>query len=182
MPGISLVEGSAQRVRVTGLRELNQFLVEKLPAKAAGRTLNRALRVAAKPIVAAAKNNAKRARNPHSFALSQSIQAWVARKRIRKHGLAGSLMIGPRRSHKPALVAYYDFYDSKRLTPQALENGIRHGHLVEWGTSQSSANPFMRPALDQNAARFIRSFADILGNEIEKETRKHERQTRKAKR
>lgn len=48
----------------------------------------------------------------------------------------------------------------------------RRAHLTEYGTAHSAARPFMRPALDENAARALTEMGRVLGEAIENEAKK----------
>ena len=57
------------------------------------------------------------------------------------------------------------------------ERGRRHvpanySHLVEFGTEHSRAEPFLRPALDQNKQKALTILRTGVGKNIEKEARK----------
>ena len=48
----------------------------------------------------------------------------------------------------------------------------RRAHLTEFGTEHSRAEPFIRPALDQDGPRAITAVGEFLGKGIEREARK----------
>ena len=52
-------------------------------------------------------------------------------------------------------------------------------HFVEFGTSQQSAQPYLRPAWDENKGRLIPNFSQEMGKEIERIGKRMERQARK---
>jgi len=156
------------KVKVLGLKELEDKLVRTIPAKAQTKVLRRALRIASRPMLNSARSKARRGKS-NSLAIAMSV--WNVRQGQRRR-TAASIEVGPRRNNKRALVAYYNFYKGKTPTPQQLINGIRHGHLVEWGTKGTPAHPFMRPAMDAHGQEVIRNFGRILGREIEKEAAK----------
>jgi len=50
--------------------------------------------------------------------------------------------------------------------------GRFYAHLIEFGTSKQSAQPFMRPALDNANEKALEKIGPKLGKEIEKQARK----------
>ena len=119
----------AATVRIDGLKELDREL-EKL-SRAAGRgVLRRSLQKAAPPLVDRMKSNAP----VNSGALRDSItastklaprQSRLHRKMFRDMRSAAELFVGPSYN---------------------LGDGGRHAHLLEFGTSKMSPQPFARPA------------------------------------
>ncbi len=163
------------KVKVLGLRELERKLTQQIPKKAQAKVVNRALRKAAKPMVQTARLRARRGK---SNALSIAMSIWQVKKRTKLRNF-GSVEFGPRRNNKRAIAAYWDFYAARTPTASDIINGIRHGHLVEWGTKTTPAHPFMRPALDAHGRQTIADFGKILGREIEKEAARGVRQGRR---
>ena len=123
-----------------------------------------------KTILPIAKQMARK--GDSSGALSESL-AMRARSqaKARRRGAVSSMTVAPVRSNRKAMAMYINHYlktgeislsDIARL----MGSGIRHGHLVEWGTSNPyrAANPFMYPALKAGYGAFLR----VLGSNIEK--------------
>ena len=163
-------------VKVEGLAHLRDVLIDKIPAQAREKVVVSALRRSFKPMVVAAKQNAARADNPHSLALSESIKLWKVsrRKKKKKSDTFATVEIGPRRSDKRALARLFTFHNRKTITPDQLRLGIRHGHLVEYGVPSRGipAQPFLRPAADSKAAAGISAFRKELGRAIDKQARR----------
>jgi len=154
-------------LKVDGLKELNRKL-EQFTVKTQKSMITSALRAAAKPIQAAAKQNAQRTRHPSSGALSQSIG--IKAKRLRGSAAVSSLWVAPIRTDKSAVSQYAGFYGGASVS--SVNAGIRHGHLVELGTKHSAARPWLRPALDQNKDRAVSIFKTTLAKRIDREVRK----------
>jgi HK97 gp10 family phage protein len=47
-----------------------------------------------------------------------------------------------------------------------LENDTRHFWLVEFGTAKTKAQPFLRPALEDNVQTATEAFADQIKKDI----------------
>ena len=153
-------------VKVSGLREVNDFLTRELPAKVAATAIAQALRMAAKPIRDAARSNAVALGG--SGALALAISAWRTKKNVKVGtDTAASVEVGPRRGNKAALARYYAFY-GKKPTPKMLQGGIRHGHLVEWGTKRTAPRRFMQRAFDAQAQNGVAIFEREIGAVVEK--------------
>jgi HK97 gp10 family phage protein len=151
-------------IRVDGLREVQKLLVEQLPARARTRVLARALRAGAVPMRDAARINA--AGLGGSGALAKSMGIWTRKRSGRD--TAASVEIGPRRSSKAALARYFSYY-GKKPTPKQMAAGLRHGHLVEWGTRRTPPRRFMQRAFDAHAERAVEIFRRDIGGFIERE-------------
>ncbi|MDP2129996.1 MAG: HK97-gp10 family putative phage morphogenesis protein [Erythrobacter sp.] len=136
--------------RIEGLRELEAALAD-LPKTTGKNVLGRVLKKAAAATVADAQSNAPR----DTGGLSASIivgaklngrQTSLNRQQL-KNRSGVEMFIGPS-------------YEKGK--------GGRHGHLLEFGTVNMPAQPFMRPAWDANKDAALRTIADDLGSEIEK--------------
>ncbi len=114
-------------------------LLKQLGPRAAAVAADRALRAAAKPIV----NRAKALVPVDTGELRDSITA----------------ALQPRRGGKEARVIHVGF-----KTPTS-----RRAHLVEYGTAHSSAQQFMRPALDEKAGEALAEMGRALGDGITRE-------------
>lgn len=162
------MSGGFMQVRVDGLRDVERLLTEQLPERVRATVIARALREAAKPMLAAAKANAASLGGSGALALSMGIRR--QRKGVRGNTVA-SVYIGPIRGNKAALARYFAYY-GKRPTPKQLRSGIRHGHLVEWGTRRTPARRFMQRAFDAHARDAVRIFGKDIGGFIEREAAK----------
>lgn len=157
-------------VRVEGLKQLEDKLIRLLPAKTGKRVIERALVVASKPMVKLAKDFAKK--GDTSGALSIAIGPLRGSKASTRQGRkAGTIFIGPRRSNRRAMAVYVDFYfnrTGRSISPAEFQDGIRHGHLIEFGTKRQAKQPFLRPAFDAQARPTVKRFGKVLAKEIDK--------------
>jgi len=156
-------------VQVRGLKELTETLTRVLPAKVQQKAVATALRKAAGPMVRAARASYKA--NARSGSLAAAMAIWRNRKGERRRGSTtfASVELGPRRSNKRALVKYYSYYRGKP-TPAQLRLGIRHGHLIEFGTKRGTpAYRILTRAFDAHGRKAIDAFGAELGKAIEKE-------------
>lgn len=158
----------AIKVKVDGLKQIEDKLLRLIPKKAQQKVLRRGLRKAGNPMLQHLRAGARRGK---SNSLSIAMRVWNVKKGQTRI-TAASVEMGPKRSDKRAIAAYWSFYTGQTPTPAQFLNGIRHGHLVEWGTKHSPAKPFMRPGFDANARTLIARFQKIMGKEIELEAAK----------
>lgn len=156
-----------QTLKIEGLKELEQALME-LP-KATGRNVvARALTKAGKPIVDAAKAKAPE----DTGALRQSIQI-IVRKRMRNPSLVYAV-IGPAMGEYRQLktpVAYVRGWRANAGVKRTYQVGGTpgvYGLFVEFGTIDTPAHPFMRPAWQANGGVALEIIQTELANEIEK--------------
>lgn len=156
-------------VQVLGLKELTETLTKALPAKVQQRAVAAALRKAAAPMVTAARSGYSS--HAQSGSLATAMTAWRNRKQERRRGSQtfASVEIGPRRSSKRALAQYYAFH-GRKPTPAQLRLGIRHAHLIEWGTKRGTpALRILTRAFDSRARAAVDAFGKELGAAIERE-------------
>lgn len=150
-------------IEVKGLREVEQNLL-KLKSKDATRVLRAGMLRAAKPIEAQAKQNAASI-SQGSGALEKSIGSqFQVGGRESEFSIAAilpnlggrfSVVIGPLRRSKVAVALYNLFYKRRR-------RDIYHGHLVEFPTKRTSAQPFLKPALDAKGPGAVQILADEI--------------------
>jgi HK97 gp10 family phage protein len=136
---------------IKGLAEL-QHMLKTLPGKVQRKVTRKAMNAAANPIVKAAKLKAP----SESDLLKQSIGKKVATGKT-----TGSItaIIGPRRDVQGE-------YNGEKRVP------ANYAHLVELGTEHSAAEPFLRPAFDEQYDEAAKVMAAKMGPEIEKEAKK----------
>ncbi len=102
-----------------------------------------------------------------SGALSQSLAPRaVSASRARRKGKSASVEITPVRYDKEAIAKYTRHYYKGGTTVARVAEGIRHGHLVEFGTVRSQAYPFLYPALRAGKSAYIGLFAQTLEKKI----------------
>ena len=123
------------------------------------KALRSGLMAASRPMFVAAKANAI------STGLkgydSDAMGAAMARgtRKITKNRT--TLWIGPRNKNKKALAIYNAYHgtDYKRLN---------YFHLVEWGSVNGGAQPFMRPAFESTKLVVVSNLAKEIGKAVDK--------------
>jgi len=161
---------------VEGLADLEKLMTRSLPVTARRRVVQSAMVKAVKPVRDSirAKYNALGG----SGALARSVAAWRVRKALRgKPDTFASIEVGPKRSNKRALAQYFN---SRGITPTParLINGIRHGHLVEFGFTHRSGKSVAGKHILQSTAEaqfsnITTRFRHFWKLEIDKAVRKH---------
>jgi len=128
---------------------------------------------ARKSILPIAKQMAKTGDGSGSLSEAMGVRAQKARRR---KGKAGGMQVLPVRFNKKAIAMYIQhYYTSRGKNPPAniLSSGIRHGHLVEFGTvagkkhAATAAKPFLWPAAAAGKTKYISLFAKELKKRIE---------------
>lgn len=114
-----------------------------------------------------------------SGALSESIgvRNQSRRKVMTKRAVAG-VEIAPIRSNLKAMARYIDYYYTRQgRTPRIgmLNSGIRHGHLIEWGTVKHGPAPFLFPGVNNNLAPFLQRLAADMRRTMEQRVRRKAR-------
>jgi hypothetical protein len=160
---------------IKGLENVEQLLGKTgLQAKTKKQVVQRALIKAARPLVNVAASRFRRLGGSNS--LATSMKAYRVRKGGSRRTFA-SVEVGPKRGDKRALAAYFRHY-GKTPTPRRLQLGIRHGHLVEFG---SENNEVARRILENTARSQFRNvvngFNKNIGKEIDAAVRKHRLKT-----
>lgn len=137
----------AQRSKITGAAELEKVL-KKLPDRVAKKVVFGALRAGAGVI----RREAKRLAPVASGLLKKEIRIFRPgkrsdTKRVKGLNTGSNLLIG-------------------------TSGRAPHGHLVEFGTHEMAAQPFLRPALDHQAGHALARMGQILGKGVEREARR----------
>jgi HK97 gp10 family phage protein len=147
------------QIKVSGLKEVEAQLI-KLGSVEGTKVLRAAMLRATKPIETQAKANAG-AIQKGSGALQRSIgRRFVIGNNLRAFFLPPlggkfTVLIAPIKSNRVAIALYNLFYGRKR-------KGLFHGHLVEFGTQRSRAQPFLLPALHARASEAVQSLASEI--------------------
>lgn len=133
-------------IQVRGMKGLLEQLT-RLQADLAAKALAKAGRAAFKPVLDAAKAMAPR----DTGALADSLVLKVEKPKGDDGVFRVGIKIGKGKAAKQAVIAAAAFGEgqSKGLPP------ARRWHFIELGTSKLAAHPFLRPALDQNAALVV---------------------------
>lgn len=126
------------RMRIEGGEQLARNL-QKLSQRVSKNMLRNALRtIAAEPICRRASAMAPRAPGAPDLAANIVVSTGTAR------GLSASVVVGPSTASR---------------ADQPTRTFDRQGLYVEYGTSDTVAQPFLRPAFDSEAPRTIGAFA-----------------------
>lgn len=153
-------------VEILGLADITELLTRTLPARVQSNVVAGAIKEAAKPMVQAIKRDFRALGGSGSLSLATS--SWRDRKRETRGGQHfASVAVGPKRGNRRALAAYFAYY-GKKVTPRQYQLGIRHGHLVEFGTRRGSpARNVLGRAQDTYGVALVNSFGGIMGRRIE---------------
>lgn len=145
-------------IRVEGLAQLEQALFQLGSTSTARRVGQRALLVAAEPMVTAIKAFAPRDKGM----LAESVKAQASTKN--RSADTAEVVIGIDQSVQPPVVL-----PRKRGKGQYRDPGVLGvSVLQEFGDSRMAANPFFRPGFAATAEQVILLTGRTLGPEIEK--------------
>jgi len=148
------------------------------------RLLNATMRRSATPtLLADAKTRA--ASLGGSGALADSLGIRTSGKGIMRSGnkVAG-VYITPLRYKPSALFKYLSHYYPGSKSDSVIVDGIRHGHLIEFGHATKggghvAARPFLGPAIDSQFSPYISRFAMDLGKKVEAAVKRRARKAKK---
>lgn len=161
-------------IKVEGLAELEKALFQLGSPSTARRVGQRALLVAAEPMVAAIKALAPK----DQMNLAEAVKAQPSNKN-RRADLA-EVVIGLDGSVKPTREVARIRHSEKHQGP-AIDLGVQgYGSMQEFGTQKMPAHPFFRPGFDQTAPEVIVRVGKTLGPEIEKSAARLARRQAKA--
>ena len=142
--------------------------MDEMTKNVAKKHVKKALRAAAKPVLQSAKDNAKKIDDPKT---SEDISKNIV-VRAGKTGDKNSikLRVGVKdggqfwRKNKKVQRKGKPRQDNPNYT--FLANDTRHFGLVELGTAKTKAQPFLRPALEDNVQTATEAFADQIKKDI----------------
>jgi HK97 gp10 family phage protein len=134
---------SSYKVKVEGFKELDKALGE-LPKRVAASVVSKVLMEAAAPMVSAAQSGAP----VDEGILSKSITVSKKLSRSQRSGKRGT------KRH----------FSEVYVGPESPDGF--YGHLVEFGTKDTAAKPFMRPAFDAHANDALDYIKDNLDDRI----------------
>ena len=147
-------------IKIEGLEDAMKAMLAAFPANERRQRgiLNASIRSAAtNTILNDAKQRAKIGDGSGALSESLGIRATSKRKLKAKRVVAG-VEIVPVRSNMKAMAMYIQhYYSAKGKTAPAkmLTSGVRHGHLVEIGSVNNSAKPFLWPAAESQKSAYI---------------------------
>ena len=152
-----MAKAASVSIRLIGDKRLTRTL-KRLPGKLQRKILRPALRAAASPIAKSMKRKAPKRSIPGGGQLKKSIGIRVVPQR--KHRIPGGLVVdvGPRTGFKATVAG-------QEHDPQKI------AHLVERGTENTRAQPFERPAFDENVAKAKQILAQRVSKGLAKAAR-----------
>jgi len=152
-------------IKLHGMEGVRASL-RKLPSELMKAAEKQVLRDGAKPVLRAAKARVPVGKDEDKGLLKKSLGITV--KKLR-NGVTTS-RIGPRSGFKGKSLG---FKISKRgktkgqLT-ERFANPVNYAHLVEYGTSHSAAQPFIRPAIESSKGEVVDAMAKGLEKHLTK--------------
>lgn len=152
---------------VRGLDEAMKAIGEAFPnnPREARTILNGGMRRAAsRTILAEAKQRALEGDGSGALSEALGIRA-QSRRKIQTRRVVGGVEIVPVRGNLKAMALYINhYYTARGRTPKSgmLLSGIRHGHLVEFGTVEMAARPFLWPAARSQFAPYMQRVAEDM--------------------
>lgn len=145
---------TAISIEVEGLEKLERQLLG-VEAKVGSKILRQALSKAATPVVRAAKEKVP----VDSGALRQSIGKSTRKGRGKN---VATVAVGPKKNARALALA-----NERRSKAIA---GIFYAHIVELGYGRQAPQPFLRPALEENANDAVQIFGRDMKVKIESVT------------
>ncbi len=147
--------------KVDGFKQLRRQLDDMKNQALAAKVLGAAMRKAFAPVLEAA-----RAMVPIDEGLLRESLSLTLRRSKRDDTIQVGLRIGGGVRAKQAAAAGAAFGSAADVPP------ARRWHFIEFGTANMAAHPFLRPALDSNAARVLELLKSELAAGIVKAARK----------
>jgi len=158
------------KVKIHGLADVDKLLRKTLPEKAQRNTVRKIMHVAARPMVKDLKRQYKALGGSGSLALAT--RSWNVTKGF-KGRFKGSIDVGPKRNSLRALKRYFSYYyPNQRIPATRLTTGIRHGHLVEWGTEHSQGRAILKSTSARMFSAVTKEFTRVAGEIIDRESRR----------
>jgi hypothetical protein len=163
--------------RVQGLDSAMEAMAAAFPAdaKVQRQILTGAMRrSAAQTILKDAKQRALE--SDGSGALSEALGIRNrSRRAIKTARTVAGVEITPIRSNLKAMAMYINhYYTARGRTPKSgmLLSGIRHGHLVEFGSVNNTPRPFLWPAAQSSMAPYMQRLAAEMRHQIDQRVRR----------
>lgn len=167
-------------MRVEGLEQAMKAMLAAFPQDERRQRgiLNASMREASKStILTDAKQRA--ARGDSSGALSEAIGIRATSKRkLKTRRVVAGIEITPVRSNMKAMAMYIQHYytNKGKIAPAKMfTSGVRHGHLIEFGSVNNPAHPFLWPAAQSQKGAYINRFAADLTKKTEAAVRREAR-------
>jgi hypothetical protein len=164
-------------VKIDGLEEAMRSMLAAFPSnrKEQKIILNGAMRKSASQTIAREAKERALA-GDSSGALSEAIGIRArSRRNIKTARTVGALEVTPIRSNRKAMLMYIQhYYTSRGRTAPAgmILSGIRHGHLIEFGTVNHGPRPFLWPAAKGQLSPYMARLAADMRRQIESRVRR----------
>lgn len=151
-------------VRIEGLSQLADTMRE-LPKATQKNVLKRVLMKRGQPLATAMRNLAPDdPRTPNT------------------KDLKGSIGVGTKLTPRQSRLHKKETKNDKQFAEVFVGAGkVPHAHLNEWGTINMAAQPFARPAWDENKDAILDGIKDDLWTEIDRAAKRHARKLAKGK-
>jgi HK97 gp10 family phage protein len=150
----------ASSTEVLGLRELGQAM-GRLSADMAGKVARQATAAGAGVVRKAARAAAPRD--------SGNLSASIVMKRLRQTNLTEEYIVTPRRGKtKDVKIGKHAARNGKAGKNSLAGKDAFYARFVEFGTVKMPAQPFMRPALENNVPAATQAMADRLRARLKK--------------
>lgn len=162
------MEGS---FKVEGLDKVMENLVNAFPREPEEqrKVLNSGMRKSStQTIVREAKARAAALGGSGALAEAIGVRAKSKRRVMTSRAVAG-VEITPIRHNAKAIAMYANYYyirQGKPVPTRVILSGIRHGHLVEFGTVRTAAKPFLWQAATSQLSPFMRRLAEDMERTI----------------
>lgn len=132
--------------------------------------LNSSMRSSAADMLADAKLRAQAGDGSGALSEALGIRTQSKKKLSTSMAVAG-VEIVPIRYNPKAISLYQNYYHGGKISGFKI-NGIRHGHLVEFGSKNNTARPFLWPAAQANESGYIKKFSVELTKKTEAAVRR----------
>lgn len=156
-------------IEVYGLREMKQAL-DRLPDRLAKNILRKAVREAAKPVLAQARNNARTMMKVRSGSLVQGITSKGAnRNKHNRARYAARQIIGVRHGQRKSRKGTFRGAGTKRILKSGkvkYTNDPYYYYFLEKGTEHIPAKNFLAKALTTARGQYISRFKTVVKQEI----------------
>jgi hypothetical protein len=174
------------KVKINGLDDALAAMRAAFPKdpKQQKRLLNASMKAAARDtILPIAKVNALQGDGSGALSESLAMRTQTRRETLESGAAAGVKLVSARRSNK-AIAMYINHYYVRygfEVPDSIFRLGIRHGHLVEFGTKKISAMPFLWPAAQSGFGAYISKFAGIMKKKVESAVKRRARKAKKGR-
>ena len=164
-------------VKIEGLEEALNAMMAAFPSdqKKQRQILNGTMRKsAAMTILLDAKQRALAGDGSGALSESLGIRNTSLRKVKTARAVAGVEVVPIRHNLKAMQMYIQHYYTAKGRAPHAgmLLSGIRHGHLIEFGTVNHGPRPFLWPAANAQLAPYMQRLAADMQRQIESRVRR----------